>query len=308
MPNWPLESIRTGTALLLPVVTPRTPATKNEVCVPGVPIRMVPLSLAEPWLPMWILLLLLPETFCAALYPDGDVVASRGVAGSAGSRWPCCCSRWCCLQRVEAAGRVVAPGGVGTRIAPEPLAVLSLPVVLLKAPVTAGRVVVPGGVETKRRVTAGRVAPPVVFRSSASTPLAVLLLPVVLVASASIPLAVLLLPVVLLCSAFDTAGRVVDPGGVARQRSRPDGGIAVQVGRRGKVTVHVDDHIRGCGTGVKHADPAGGCSRRNNGRVGHDHALRIVQGRDERLWRAGRPERDIVDRASRRGDHCEVNE
>jgi hypothetical protein len=36
------------TASLFPVVTPRTPAAKNEVCVPGVPIRMVPLSLAAP--------------------------------------------------------------------------------------------------------------------------------------------------------------------------------------------------------------------------------------------------------------------
>ena len=39
-------------ALLLPVVTPRTPAAKNLECVPGSPIRTVPLSPESPRLPI----------------------------------------------------------------------------------------------------------------------------------------------------------------------------------------------------------------------------------------------------------------
>jgi hypothetical protein len=50
--NWPLESMTTGMASLLPVVTPRTPAAKKEVWIPGVPIRMVLLSVDAPWLAM----------------------------------------------------------------------------------------------------------------------------------------------------------------------------------------------------------------------------------------------------------------
>src|SRR5579872_5721991 len=59
----------TEMASLLPVVVPRMPAAKNEDCVPGVPMRMVPLSPEEPLLPIWMLLLLPPETLIAALLP-----------------------------------------------------------------------------------------------------------------------------------------------------------------------------------------------------------------------------------------------
>ena len=61
VPNWPFESITTGIASMLPVVTPRMPAAKNEVCGPQagvqltgvvVPIRMTPLSPEIPGLPI----------------------------------------------------------------------------------------------------------------------------------------------------------------------------------------------------------------------------------------------------------------
>jgi hypothetical protein len=48
VPNWPAESILIGMASLLVVATPRIPAAKNDVCVFGVPIRVVPLSLPAP--------------------------------------------------------------------------------------------------------------------------------------------------------------------------------------------------------------------------------------------------------------------
>src|SRR5262249_19683198 len=57
VPNWPLESMTTGMALLLPVATPRIPAAKNELCVIGSPIRMTLLSEEAPWFPISMLLL-----------------------------------------------------------------------------------------------------------------------------------------------------------------------------------------------------------------------------------------------------------
>src|ERR1700689_1326875 len=59
----------TGTASFSPVVTPRTPATKNEVWVPVVPMRIAPLSPDDPALPISMLLLLEPETLAAAPEP-----------------------------------------------------------------------------------------------------------------------------------------------------------------------------------------------------------------------------------------------
>ena len=51
------------------------------------------------------------------LIPDGDVVAPGGVdQAPLRTRWPCCCSRWCC-----------------TASASVPAAVLWLPVVLLSS-------------------------------------------------------------------------------------------------------------------------------------------------------------------------------
>jgi hypothetical protein len=76
-------------------------------------------------------------------------------------------------------------------------------------------------------------------------------------------------------------GCVIGPGSAGRgagERPEPEGRIAVQIGGRDKVTVHVDNHIRGRRTKVKHADPAHGRSRWNNRRIGHDLTLRIVQG------------------------------
>ena len=93
---------------------------------------------------------------------------------------------------------------------------------------------------------------PVVLLVIAPWPLAVLSLPavlkyralrrpdpVVLSCSASAPMAVLTKPVVLLAN-------VLTPTAV----------FEVCVGRRGKVTVHVNDHIRSRGTGIIDADPA----------------------------------------------------
>ena len=57
VPSCPLESITTLTASFVPVVTPRTPAAKNSVCVPIVPIRIRLLSLDVPRWPISILLL-----------------------------------------------------------------------------------------------------------------------------------------------------------------------------------------------------------------------------------------------------------
>src|SRR5439155_2598887 len=65
----PVESIITVTASFTPVVTPRTPATKNVVCVGFVPILIVLLSPESPRLPMWILSLLEPATLLAAFIP-----------------------------------------------------------------------------------------------------------------------------------------------------------------------------------------------------------------------------------------------
>ena len=51
VPSWPALSITTASALLRPVVTPRTALAKNAVCEPE-PIRIIPVSLAAPELPM----------------------------------------------------------------------------------------------------------------------------------------------------------------------------------------------------------------------------------------------------------------
>src|SRR5262249_2033994 len=57
VPNWPLESMTTGMASFLPVVTARIPTAKNEVWPAGLPMRIVLLSLGNPSVPMVMLLL-----------------------------------------------------------------------------------------------------------------------------------------------------------------------------------------------------------------------------------------------------------
>jgi hypothetical protein len=83
--------------------------------------------------------------------------------------------------------------------------------------------------------------------------------------SALKPLAVLSIPVVLAYSASAPVAVFEEPGGVAIQRVIAAGRVFAPIGRRGKVAVHVDDDIYCRRTRIVNADPAGWCSRRNDG-------------------------------------------
>ena len=85
---------------------------------------------------------------------------------------------------------------------------------LKSASSTVGRVADAGGVAKERIKPLAVLSLPVVLLASALAPVAVLLLPVVLLKSAPTPVAVLMLPVGVAIERINTVGRVVVAGGV----------------------------------------------------------------------------------------------
>ena len=178
VPSWPFDLTTTGW-VAPPRGVPLIPAMKVAVCLPSVPIRIVPASPALPALAMSTLLepvvRFLPAFRPMATLRD-PVELSRALMPAATLLLPV----------------VLANSALG------PVATLLLPVVLensASAPVAT--LLLPVVLSSSALVPVATLSLPVVLENSASTPVATLPLPVVLAYSASVPVATLSSPVVL---------------------------------------------------------------------------------------------------------------